>query len=494
MNEHSEGSGRSLEEELSSQQALLDAVMNASYDGICLISPDGRFLEMNDAFQDVTGLRREEWLGRTIDEMRATPGTARKSAALQVLKGSYPATTLVNLHGGELLLVTANPHFDGDGELLNVILNVRNFTQLSSLKRQLERHRGEDEVQELERSHLEGRLRNAGLDEIVVKSPAMIEIVSTAMQIADYDLTVLIEGETGVGKGVLAELIHRSSRRRDKPFVQVNCGAIPDSLVESELFGYESGAFTGSAPEGKEGFFEAAAGGTIFLDEIGELPKSSQAKILQILDDRVLTRVGSTEPRRLDVRVIAATNRRLRDLMRRGEFRADLLYRLETIPLFLPPLRERREDMIALIESLLASCNREYGGERTIAQEAVHFLLECELPGNVRELKNLIVRLALTGNASKEIGLEDVQREVARKGAAETPPGGARPPGGALQGGAANGTMKSRLEEVERHILTETSQQCSSTYEMAEQLGIDQSSVVRKMKKYGIGRSKSSRS
>ena len=491
MSKGERNDGRSLEQELSSQQALLDAVMNASYDGICLISPDGRFLEMNDAFQDLTGLRRDEWLGRTIDEMRATPGTARKSAALQVLKGSYPATTLVNLNGGELLLVTANPHFDGAGELLNVILNVRNFTQLSSLKRQLERHRGEEQVEELERSHLRGRLSNAGMDEIVVKSPAMIEIVSTAMQIADYDLTVLIEGETGVGKGVLAELIHRSSRRRDKPFVQVNCGAIPDSLVESELFGYESGAFTGSAPEGKEGFFEAADGGTIFLDEIGELPKSSQAKLLQILDDRMLTRVGSTAPRRLDVRVIAATNRQLRELMRRGEFRADLLYRLETIPLFLPPLRERREDMLALIESLLDSCNHEYGGERSISEKAVRYLLDCELPGNVRELKNLIVRLALTGDDSREIGLEDVQREVERKA------GGVKPAdetAAAKVESGATGTMKSRLEEMERQILTETSRQCTSTYEMAEQLGIDQSSVVRKMKKYGIDRSKSSRS
>ncbi len=472
---------RSLEEQLSSQQALLDAVMNASYDGICLVSPAGQFIEMNDAFEHITGFKRDDWIGRTIDEMRSTPGTARNSAALQVLNGSYPATTLVNLQGGELMLVTANPHFDGDGELLNIVLNVRNFTQLSSLKRQLERHRGEEGFQELERTHLQGRLSNAGLDDFIVKSPAMIEIVSTAMQIADYDLTILIEGETGVGKGVLASLVHRSSRRRDKPFVQVNCGAIPESLVESELFGYESGAFTGSSPEGKEGFFEAADGGTIFLDEIGELPKSSQAKLLQILDDRMLTRVGSTDSRRLDVRVIAATNRRLRELTRSGEFRADLLYRLETIPLFIPPLRERPEDLAALIGRFIESCNREYGRERTITDEAVQYLMGCEFPGNVRELKNQIVRLALTAPGNS-IGLEDVQREVSRE------PGDAQPEDVDMP--SAGGSMKDRLEEVERRILTETSDRCSSTYEMAEQLGIDQSSVVRKLKKYGIGKRK----
>ncbi len=469
----------SLARELSSKQALLDAVMNASYDGICLVSPNGTFVEMNEAFEHITGFKRDDWIGRTIDEMRSTPGTARNSAALQVLKGSYPATTLVNLHGGELLLTTANPHFGPDGELLNIVLNVRNFTQLSSLKRQLERHRDPAEMEELERSHLEGRLRNAGFDDFVARSPAMVDVVTTALQIADYDLTVLIEGETGVGKGVLAGLIHHSSRRRDRPFVQVNCGAIPESLVESELFGYEPGAFTGSAPEGKQGFFEAANGGTIFLDEIGELPKSSQAKLLQILDDRMLTRVGSTEPRRLDVRVVAATNRQLRDLARRGEFRADLLYRLETIPLFIPPLRERPEDLRTLVANLIQSSNREYRTERSMSEGAVEYLLGCELPGNVRELKNLIVRLVLTAPAG-EISLADVAAEVERQSVAAA--SSSEEPAA----GETGGSMKSRLEAVERRILRETSEQCSSTYEMAEQLGIDQSSVVRKLKKYGI--------
>jgi len=468
---------RALEEQLRSQQALLDAVMNASYDGICLISPDGSFLEMNDAFEHLTGLKRGEWIGRTIDEMRATPGTARNSAALQVLRGSYPATTLVNVQGGELLLVTANPHFDKDGALLSVILNVRNFTQLSSLKRQLELHRGAAPLQDLERSHIESRLRRAGLDELVVRSPAMIDIVSTVMQIADYDLTVLIEGETGVGKGVVAVLIHRLSRRRDKPFVQVNCGAIPESLVESELFGYESGAFTGSARGGKEGFFEAADGGTIFLDEIGELPKSAQAKLLQILDDHVLTRVGSTTSRRLDVRVVAATNRRLHDLVRTGEFRADLLYRLETIPLHIPPLRERPEDLAALLETWIEKLNREYGTERRLSAGATGYLLASELRGNARQLRNLLIRLLLTGRDA-EIGADELARELAC---------GTRPADTPAEQGA-DGSMRTQLEAEERRILAEASSRCASTYEMAEQLGINQSSVVRKLKKYGIAK------
>jgi len=470
----------SLQQALQSKQQLLGAVMEASYDGICLISPEGTFLEMNGAFERITGLKRDVWLGRTIDDMRNTPGVTRNSAALQVLNGSYPATTLVSISGGELMLVTASPHFGEDGELMSIILNVRNITQLNYLKRQLERDR-DDADDAVAPSIVQERLERAGFEDFVVKSPIMEGIVSTVLQIADFDLTVLIEGETGVGKGILASLIHRLSRRADKPFVEVNCGAIPESLVESELFGYEPGAFTGSARTGKKGYFEAADGGTIFLDEIGELPKESQAKLLKILDDRMLTRVGGTGKRRLDVRVIAATNRRLRDLVRHGQFRADLLYRLETIPLVVPPLRERKQDLKALIHSLLARYNQEFHTKKVLASEAVHRLMDDPLPGNARELKNLLVRLVLTC-ADDEIGLSHVRDVLDRPGEG----GGTSAKTPEIPGDAPPTSMKKRIEEFERSILVEYSQQCRSTYEVAARLGINQSSVVRKMKKYGI--------
>jgi PAS domain S-box-containing protein len=453
---------------------LLDALMGSSYDGICLVAPDGTFLEMNGAFERITGLARADWVGRTLTEMRATPGMARNSAALQVLNGGAPATTLVNLRGGELMLVTANPHHGPSGALESIILNVRNITQLNFLKRQLERARGETDGAELEVSHLRTRLEQAGFGSFVFRSRVMTRILSTAFQIADFDLTVLIEGETGVGKGVLAKLLHRLGRRGTGPFIEVNCGAIPEALVESELFGYEPGAFTGSHRAGKRGLFEAADGGTIFLDEIGELPKSSQATLLKILDDRVLTRVGGTTTRRLNVRVIAATNRQLRELVRQGAFRADLLYRLETIPLVVPPLRERREDLKALIHAFVAQYGREFGCERPISSEAVQRLMAYPLPGNARELKNLVVRLLLSCT-DREIGPEHVAAQLDGDATGTTAPGA-----------AAHQPMKARLEEVERDILVKSLRECRSTYEIAERLGINQSSVVRKIKKYGL--------
>jgi len=468
---------QSLQRALDLKQALLDAVMNSSYDGICLISPDGVFLEMNEAFERITGLSRTDWIGRTIAEMRSTPGTARNSAALMVLDGKAPATTLVSIRGGELMLVTANPHHGPGGELESIILNVRNITQLNFLKRQLEKERHDPGDGQMQVSHLRERLEHAGLGSFIFLSQEMTRIVATALQIADFDLTVLIEGETGVGKGVLAKLLHRLGRRAAGPFIEVNCGAIPESLVESELFGYEPGAFTGSSRAGKRGLFEAAHGGTIFLDEIGELPKSSQAKLLKILDDRTITRVGGTNPKPLNVRVIAATNRHLRELVRLGEFRADLLYRLETVPIVVPPLRERREDLRALVFSFVAQYGRELGCERSISSEALQRLMAHPLPGNARELKNLIVRILLTCTDA-EIGLEHVRDAIDGKPADGEP--------GEADDDARRTPMKARLEQVERRILSESLRECRSTYEIAERLGINQSSVVRKMKKYGL--------
>ena len=466
-----------------SRQSLLDAVMNASYDGICLVSPEGTFLEMNGAFERITGLRREDWIGRTIGEMRTSPGMARNSAALEVLRGSYPATTLVNLRDGELMLVTASPHFGESEELESIILNVRNITQLNHLKRSLEKRRGDSHAAESEVPGLRDRLAAVGLGEFVAQSSAMVEIVSTVMQIADFDLTVLIEGETGVGKGVMASLLHRLSRRSDRPFVEVNCGAIPESLIESELFGYEPGAFTGAAREGKRGYFEAANGGTIFLDEIGELPKGSQAKLLKILDDRMLVRVGGTQARHLDVRVVAATNRHLRDLVVQGQFRADLLYRLETIPIVIPPLRERPRDLKALIYTFVRTLSQELRCDREISSEAVRHLMSYPLPGNARELKNLLVRLVLSC-PEREIDVAHVVAVLRRQNSGCDADEASL--GTELDADGPARSMRDRIEEFERRLLAECTRRYRSTYEVAEHLGLNQSSVVRKMKKYGI--------
>ena len=474
-----------LEEELRRRKALMDAMLEASYDGLCLLSRDGVFLEMNAAFERATGLKRSEWLGRTIEEMRQVPGIARRSAALQVMEGVWPATTLVNVAGGEMLLVTANPHLGPNGEVLNIILNVRNITHLNYLKYQLERGRGEAKLGDIEKfrvSFLQSQMRAVGLGDIVVASPIMANILSTAAQIASFDSTILLCGETGTGKGIVAQFLHRLSGRAKKPFIEVNCGAIPEGLVESELFGYEPGAFTGSLRSGKKGQFELANGGTLFLDEIAELPLGSQTKLLKFLDDKVVHRVGAASPRRVDVRIIAATNKNLREQVEAGRFRQDLLYRLEVIPLYIPPLRERLEDIKALLYSFLEQFNREFHEARAIASEAMIALLQYGYPGNVRELKNLMARLVLVAG-SNEITAEALPDYVRAAASARSAPATLEKPEPSL---GERVDLHKHLEEVERAILAHYAARCRSTYEIAERTGIHQSSVVRKLKKYKI--------
>jgi PAS domain S-box-containing protein len=477
---------RELLRELEERKALTEAVFASSYDGICILDRNAVFLEVNAAYERMTGIPRDQWIGRRIEEMQQLPGVPKNSATLLALRGNRPASTLVNGRGGELMLITASPHFASDGSVANVILNTRNITQLNTLKYELERARGSAKLAELEkarRNWLHSRLEEAELDELVFASPAMETLLSTAAEIADFDSTVLLDGETGTGKGMVARFLHRLSRRAAKPFIEVNCGALPESLVESELFGHEAGAFTGSLRGGKKGQFELANGGTIFLDEIGELPLASQAKLLKVLDDKEIRPLGGAATRRLDVRVICATNRNLHDLVAAQRFREDLLYRIEVIPLHLPPLRERSEDKKALLYAFLDHYNRKTGRDKVLSLEAVAVLSSYDFPGNVRELRNLVERLVMT-TRTEEIGVSELPAPI--QALASGPRAAAAREALVEESLAEVVDYRARVERLERQMLGHFAKSCRSTYEIARQTGLTQSAVVRKLKKYGI--------
>jgi PAS domain S-box-containing protein len=479
-------SAAALLRELEARKALTDAVFASSYDGIAILDRDGVYLEVNAAYERITGIPRERWIGHRVEEMQKLPGVPRQSATYQALRSNRPASTLVNIRGGELVLITASLHYGPDGGVANVIQNLRNITQLNILKHQLERERGSAKLADLEKARrgwLRSRLAMADLEDIVFASSAMDDLLSTAAEIADFDSTVLLHGETGTGKGMLARFLHRLSRRAAKPFVEVNCGALPESLVESELFGHEAGAFTGSLRTGKKGQFELANGGTIFLDEIGELPLASQAKLLKALDDKEIRPLGGSSPRRLDVRVICATNRNLHDLVAEGRFREDLLYRIEVIPLHLPALRERPEDKKALLYAFLDHYNRKSGRDKVISLEAVAALSSWDFPGNVRELRNLVERLVVTTRA-EEIGVEHLPPPIQ---ALASGPGAAAARDALVEESLAEVVdYRARVEKLERQMLHHFARACRSTYEIARRTGLTQSAVVRKLKKYGI--------
>ncbi len=311
---------------------------------------------------------------------------------------------------------------------------------------------------------------------VVAYSVEMERVLQLAAKVAPVDSTVLIMGESGVGKEVVARFIHAQSRRASGPFVTINCGAIPPNLLESELFGYEAGAFTGARREGKPGMIEMAARGTLFLDEISELPQDLQVKLLQVIQQRRLTRVGGVKPTDVDIRIIAATNRDLPAMVRRGEFRPDLYYRLNVVPIVVPPLRERRDDVVPLVYHFLGRLNEAHGLRKTISEAAREALARYSWPGNVREVENLIERLVVTCEAD-EIDIGDLPQHVREGGPATT----------ASASVVVAGLMPLRkaVEEVERQLIELALAEHSSTHKVARALGVNQSTIVRKLRKYG---------
>ncbi len=467
---------------LSEFKDLEAAAFTSAYDGIAVFSPDGVLLDCNRAWERITGLNGYSgWIGKASPERKRLLGYTGPELVSRVVAGASPATGMFFNNYGDTLLGTASPHLDGPGKLQYVIITVRNLTHLNYLKD----HVGQvqyrlTELENLRSERLQAILQRANLADFQVASRGLRDVLLLAAQIAALDTTVLVYGETGTGKSVVARLIHRLSPRAAKPFVEVNCGAIPEGLVESELFGYQPGAFTGSLRSGKKGQIELAHGGTLFLDEIGELPLASQVKLLTFLDEKVISPLGGASKRAVDARIIAATNKDLYELVKLGRFREDLLFRLDVVPLTIPPLRERREDIEGLIDSFLDQFNREFGEARTLEEGARLLLRNYDYPGNVRELKNLIVRLVITAHDQKIIvhDLPDRIRKTDSGDAREDGPGATPVP--------RTRRLRDRLEEEERRILEDYARVCRSTYEIAREIGVDHSSVVRKLRKYRI--------
>ena len=312
--------------------------------------------------------------------------------------------------------------------------------------------------------------------DMVAYSPAMESVIALMHKVSSVSSTVLITGASGVGKEVVARYIHRTGNRSAEPFIKINCAAIPETLLESELFGYEEGAFTGARRSGKPGLIELASGGTLFLDEITEMPMALQAKLLQVLQEKCLVRVGGTRQIRVDARVIAATNRDIERAVKEGRFRNDLYYRLNVIPIRVPSLVERAGDIAPLTYHFLEKWGARYGRPRRISREAREALERYSWPGNVRELENVLEFLVVTVDAPV-IGIEHVPAHIRTSQAKD---------GGEVR---VSGIMPLRkaVEEVERQLIERASETCPSTYAIARALGVNQSTIVRKIQRLASG-------
>ncbi|MGI6767168.1 MAG: sigma 54-interacting transcriptional regulator [Lentihominibacter sp.] len=311
----------------------------------------------------------------------------------------------------------------------------------------------------------------------VCKSNSMKKIMDLILQISSVDASILLQGESGVGKGLISETIHKHSMRKEKPFVKIDCAAIPSTLLESELFGYEKGAFTGAEKNGKKGLVEMADGGTLFLDEIGELPLELQTKLLSMLQERAFYKVGGVVPITVDVRIISASNRDLNQMVLEGTFRSDLYYRLKVIPINIPPLVERKEDIRYLIDFYLKRYNEQYGCSKILTRPAYRILQAYKWPGNVRELQHVIEYLVVT-TAANLIQDDEVMEAI----------GGDISTSIHSNGGEQflNLSYGEAYEKFEKQLLYGVMRNSTNTQEMAEELEVDRSTITRKMKRYNI--------
>ncbi|EHQ88876.1 sigma-54 interaction domain-containing protein [Desulfosporosinus youngiae] len=452
-------------------QQFLQQIIDNSYDSIFVTDKFGNVLLANAG----TGLfmehKIEELVGKNVEYL-VKKGTYDWSPTMKAIKTRSVVSGIVRNKHGVQEMATSKPLLDENGEIVMVITNARDKDLVENYIAALEKerttvHRYKTAVEYLSEV-------DSGNKELVAESPQMKQIIKTSNFIAKADSTVMLIGETGTGKEVMARYIHRNSLRSKEPFIPVNCAAIPHELLESEFFGYVRGAFSGANPQGKPGLFEIADKGTLFLDEIAELPLAMQSKLLRVLESGEVQRLGDTNVYRANVRFIAATNRDLKAMMSQKLFRSDLYYRLNVIPLSLPALRDRPEDILAFAHKFLEELNRKYALKKQFSAKATQLLFNYNWPGNVRELRNVIERLVIT--SSGDILNFEEDSLVNRKTGSETEqsyPESTR---------VYQGTLKSVIKSVEEDYINQVLAECGGRIgEAARRLGIHRTMLYRKM-------------
>ncbi|MBQ9405627.1 MAG: sigma 54-interacting transcriptional regulator [Desulfovibrio sp.] len=438
-------------------------------DAICVTDREGIVVLVNKKHAELTGLARENMLGRNVRDM-VQDGILDVVLNPRIVESGQNVSSVQNVHNGRTVLLDGNPVKDADGRVVYVVTVIRDITALTELREEITHQR--ELLETFQNMRAEGVTGNQYPR--VVRSQSMQRLYSEAAGIAETDATVLLLGETGVGKDVVARHIHATSQRADAPFVKVDCGSIPENLIETELFGYVPGSFSGASKNGKAGLVEAASGGTLFLDEIGELPMMMQSRLLRVLQDWEVLRVGATTPKKVDVRVIAATNKDLEHEVARNAFRSDLYYRLKVAVLHIPPLRSRKVDILPLAQSFLSYYGRKYRKNMHFSPEAEAALEDYSWPGNVRELENLVQGLVVTCRqgvieARDMVGIRPRARREQDGVSLELP---------SVEGRS----LKAILKDVENAILKAGLKRYGSISELSRQCQMDRSTIFRKVR------------
>ncbi len=375
-----------------------DAIFDKIVSGIVVVNGKSQIELMNKAQVDIIYNKRQtrlgegaEYLGEKISEL-VDQNIVKKSSSMEVLRLKKPVNMIVTYFNGQTAMLSSSPLFDKKGNITRIISTSRDVTELNKLEKKL--RKAENQKKEY-LSKLKELSDAYDISNVIYHSKKMKDVISMCAKIVTTDSSVFINGETGVGKEIIARFIHDNGNRSDKPFVPINCSAIPESLFESELFGYEEGAFSGAKKEGKRGLFEEANGGVIFLDEVSELPYNMQSKLLRVIQEKKLSRIGSNQSISINVRFISASNLDPEQLFDNKEFRQDLYYRLATIPVNIPPLRERKEDIKPLTAYFLNRFCEKYNRMVKLHKDLVNSMNQYEWPGNIRELRNFVERIVI---------------------------------------------------------------------------------------------------
>lgn len=451
------------------ETAMLREIIENFQEEIFVTDSRGRILLVNPKGAQIMGLKASEMIGLKIQEL-VEKEIISSSGALAVLKQKKRVDIMQYLKKGrKWRLCTGVPVTNKNGDIILTLCTSKDMTELVETKKELEDIGIELKRKDDELSNMQDEL--FAQINFISRSASMKEIKETLKKIAPLDLTVMVQGETGVGKEVVARAIHALSPRRNADFIKISCASFPETLISSELFGYEGGAFTGADARGRKGKIELSHGGTLFLDEIGEISQDLQVKLLEFLQDMELYRIGSTKKIKVDTRIIAASNRDLLEEVQQGRFRKDLYYRLNLIPITIPPLRERREDIPALINYYLDLYNRKYDKNVTFNDRVIKEFAGSQWPGNVRELEHVLERVVVIHGDGLTMGENFVKllntTQAKREGVycTEIIP------------------YKQAKRELERELVKKAYNTYGSTYKAAEVLGIAQSTVVRILKR-----------
>ncbi len=445
----------------------LNTIIESVYDGLYITDGRGITIRVNSSWERITGLRPEDVLGKDTLELEKK-GYVSKFVTPLVLKEKTPISIQARTVTNRDVLVTGNPVLGKDGKVEMVVTTVRDLSEMRRLSRELNEAKRLVKHYKTKMERLKKQLSSP--PEVVMESKVMQEILELCSQVASTSAPILITGETGVGKEIIARIIHeRSPLSMSGPFLKINCSTIPENLLEAELFGYEKGAFTGANKSGKPGLFEMANKGTLVLDEIAELPLSLQAKLLTVLQDYEIKRLGGLKRRKIDVRFICVTNKDLKQMVKQGTFREDLYFRINVIPIHVPPLRERKEDIVPLIHFFLKKFNEKYKKHRAIQHEVVDALLSYKWPGNVRELKNLMERLVIMSR-DNTISLSDLPGDI-KESLFQLP----------LKDRLS---LKEMVQHFEIEVIKNTIKRTGSIENAALRLRVNPSTLYRKLQKY----------